>query len=55
MRINSTAMIAIAFSLAVFDVGAHGVGNLIPQRVQHGFPPTRWPALLVEWLEEVLP
>lgn len=34
-----------------FDVGAHGVGNLIPQRVKHGFPPAKWPWLLLEWLD----
>lgn len=33
-----------------FDEGAHGVGNLIPQRVAHGFPPAKWPELLLEWL-----
>ncbi|MCB1087224.1 MAG: hypothetical protein KDM63_09280, partial [Verrucomicrobiae bacterium] len=34
-----------------FDVGAHGVGNLIPQRVKHGFPPAKWPWHLLEWLK----
>ncbi|MCB1211155.1 MAG: alpha/beta hydrolase [Verrucomicrobiales bacterium] len=33
-----------------FDVGAHGVGNLIPQRVAHDFPPAKWPQYLVDWL-----
>ncbi|MDZ4851916.1 MAG: alpha/beta hydrolase [Pirellulaceae bacterium] len=37
-----------------FDEGAHGVGNLIPQRVAHGFPPAKWPQLLLGWLDEVL-
>ena len=36
--------------LDLFAEGGHGVGNLIPTRVQHGFPPARWPLLLVEWL-----
>ncbi len=30
--------------------GGHGVGNLIPQRVQHDFPPAKWPDLLLQWL-----
>lgn len=38
-----------------FDEGAHGVGNLIPQRVKNGFPPAKWPELLLEWLPGVLP
>jgi predicted esterase len=36
-----------------FDVGAHGVGNLIPQRVQHDFPPAKWPWRLLEWLDSI--
>lgn len=36
-----------------FDQGAHGVGNLIPQRVEHSFPPAKWPRLLIEWLESM--
>jgi acetyl esterase/lipase len=36
-----------------FDEGAHGVGNLIPQRVQHGFPPAKWPQLLLAWLRSL--
>ena len=38
-----------------FDVGSHGVGNLIPQRVKHGFPPAKWPQLLLSWLDETSP
>jgi len=34
-----------------FNEGGHGVGNLIPQRVQHGFPPAKWPVLLTDWLK----
>ncbi|QDU25177.1 Acetylxylan esterase precursor [Anatilimnocola aggregata] len=37
---------------AVFDEGAHGVGNLIPQRVKNGFAPAKWPELLLEWLKK---
>ncbi len=36
--------------LDLFEEGGHGVGNLIPQRVQHGFPPAKWPDLLLAWL-----
>ena len=39
--------------LEIFDVGGHGVGNLIPQRVRNGFPPARWPDLLLAWLAEL--
>ncbi len=38
--------------LDLFEEGGHGVGNLIPQRVKAGFPPAKWPQLLVEWLAE---
>lgn len=41
----------VPVKLLEFDEGAHGVGNLIPQRVAHGFPPARWPWLLLEWLD----
>lgn len=40
--------------IEVFDQGAHGVGNLIPQRVKHGFPPAKWPDLLLKWLESTV-
>jgi acetyl esterase/lipase len=33
-----------------FREGGHGVGNLIPQRVKNGFPPAKWPELLLQWL-----
>ncbi len=36
-----------------FDQGAHGVGNLIPQRVLHEFPPAKWPQLLIQWLDSL--
>jgi acetyl esterase/lipase len=39
--------------LDLFEKGGHGVGNLIPTRVKHGFPPAQWPHLLVQWLEEL--
>ncbi len=42
--------LGVPVHMAIFDEGAHGVGNLIPQRVAHGFPPARWPDLLLEWL-----
>lgn len=41
--------------LDMYEVGGHGVGNLIPQRVKHEFPPTKWPEHLLRWLDEVLP
>ena len=39
--------------LDMFERGGHGVGNLIPQRVKHGFPPAKWPDLLLNWLENM--
>lgn len=36
--------------LDLHEEGGHGVGNLIPTRVQHGFPGAQWPKMLVEWL-----
>ena len=45
--------LGVPVKLAIFDEGAHGVGNLIPQRVKNGFPPAKWPWLLLEWLKEI--
>ena len=42
--------LGVPVRMVEFDVGGHGVGNLIPQRVQHDFPPAKWPDLLLEWL-----
>ena len=39
--------------LEEFSEGGHGVGHLIPQRVLQGFPPSKWPALLLAWLDEI--
>jgi endo-1,4-beta-xylanase len=43
--------LGVPVRLEVFDEGAHGVGNLIPQRVKNGFPPAKWPDLLLKWLD----
>lgn len=43
--------LGVPVHLAIFDEGAHGVGNLIPQRVKNGFPPAKWPELLLDWLD----
>lgn len=45
--------LGVPVHMAIFDQGAHGVGNLIPQRVKHGFPPAKWPELLLEWLKSL--
>lgn len=45
--------LGVPVHMAVFDEGAHGVGNLIPQRVKNGFPPAKWPELLLKWVEGV--
>jgi acetyl esterase/lipase len=42
--------LGVPVRMAIFDEGAHGVGNLIPQRVANGFPPAKWPDMLLEWL-----
>jgi acetyl esterase/lipase len=45
--------LGVPVKLQVFEEGAHGVGNLIPQRVRNGFPPAKWPELMLTWLDEV--
>jgi len=45
--------LGVPVRLQVFEEGAHGVGNLIPQRVRAGFPPAKWPELMLSWLDEV--
>ena len=45
--------LGVPVHMEVFGQGAHGVGNLIPQRVQHGFPPAKWPHLLLKWLDGI--
>lgn len=47
--------LGVPVRMEIFDEGAHGVGNLIPQRVRNGFPPAKWPELLIDWLSCVLP
>ena len=42
--------LGVPVHMEIFDQGAHGVGNLVPQRVEHGFPPAKWPELLLKWL-----
>jgi acetyl esterase/lipase len=42
--------IGVPARLDLFEEGGHGVGNLIPTRVQHGFPGAQWPKLLLDWL-----
>lgn len=39
--------------LDIFDQGAHGVGNLIPQRVKNGFPPAQWPDRFLNWYQQL--
>ncbi|MCX7008213.1 MAG: alpha/beta hydrolase [Kiritimatiellaeota bacterium] len=45
--------LGVPVRMEVFNEGAHGVGNLIPQRVEHGFPPAKWPQLLLQWLDSL--
>jgi len=45
--------LGVPVRMEVFEQGSHGVGNLLPQRVQHGFPPTTWPDRLLKWLGEI--
>jgi acetyl esterase/lipase len=46
------AALGVPVKMLEFDEGAHGVGNLIPQRRQRGFPGAQWPELLLDWLRE---
>ena len=43
--------LGVPVRLEMFEEGGHGVGNLIPTRVKHGFPPAKWPELLLKWLQ----
>jgi acetyl esterase/lipase len=45
--------LGVPVRLEMFAEGGHGVGNLIPTRVKHGFPPAHWPDLLLKWLGEI--
>ncbi|MDI1315017.1 alpha/beta hydrolase [Prosthecobacter sp.] len=45
--------LGVPVRMEIFDVGSHGVGNLIPQRVKNGFPPAQWPELLLAWLKDL--
>ena len=47
--------LGVPVHLEVFEMGAHGVGNLIPQRVRNEYPPARWPQLLLGWLDKLPP
>jgi len=42
--------LGVPVHLEIYDEGAHGVANLIPQRVKAGFPGSKWPEALMEWL-----
>ena len=43
--------LGVPVRLEMFEEGGHGVGNLIPTRVNHGFPPAKWPKLFLQWYE----
>jgi acetyl esterase/lipase len=45
--------LGVPVRLDMFEEGGHGVGNLIPTRVKHGFPPAKWPELLLKWLDTI--
>jgi hypothetical protein len=45
--------LGVPVRLEMFKEGGHGVGNLIPTRVKHGFPPAQWPELLLKWLDAI--
>ncbi len=46
--------LGVPVRMEVFDEGGHGVGNLIPNRVEKGFPPAKWPDLFLQWMTGVL-
>lgn len=45
--------LGVPVRLEIFEEGAHGVGNLIPQRVQHRFPPATWPERFLSWYADL--
>lgn len=45
--------LGVPVKMAIFEEGAHGVGNLIPQRVKSGFPPAKWPELFLSWYQSL--
>ena len=45
--------LGVPVKMAIFDVGAHGVGNLILQRVKRRFPPAKWPELFLDWYQSL--
>jgi hypothetical protein len=45
--------LGVPVRLAMFEAGGHGVGNLIPTRVIHGFPPAQWPKLFLQWYQSL--
>lgn len=45
--------LGVPVRMEIFKEGAHGVGNLIPQRVKNGFPPAKWPELFLKWHREI--
>ncbi len=47
--------LGVPVRLDLFEEGGHGVGNLIPTRVQHGFPPAQWPELFLKWFATLAP
>lgn len=51
--VGDLTKLGVPARLDLFEEGGHGLGNLIPQRVKAGFPPAKWPQLLVEWLESL--
>jgi len=47
--------LGVPVRLEMFAEGGHGVGNLIPTRVLHGFPPAQWPKRFLEWYRGLPP
>jgi acetyl esterase/lipase len=43
--------LGVPVHMEIFDEGGHGVGNLLPNRIKAGFPPAKWPDLLLAWLK----
>jgi len=46
--------LGVPVRLEMFQEGGHGVGNLIPRRVIHDFPPAQWPKLFLQWYSDPL-
>jgi acetyl esterase/lipase len=48
---NDLKMLGVPVHMEVFGEGGHGVGDLIPLRINNDFSPAKWPDLFMSWLQ----